>query len=47
IAEFRDEEIAHRDTARAAGAERAPAYPILTGAIGAACRVAIALSKRV
>lgn len=47
IAEFRDEEIEHRDTARAAGAERAPAYPILTGAIGAACRVAIALSKRV
>ena len=47
IAEFRDEEIEHRDTARAAGAERAPAYPLLTGAIGAACRVAIALSKRI
>jgi ubiquinone biosynthesis monooxygenase Coq7 len=47
IAEFRDEEIEHRDTARAAGAERAPAYPLLTGAIRAACRVAIALSKRI
>lgn len=47
IAEFRAEELEHRDTARQAGAERAPAYPVLTGAIRAACRVAIALSKRV
>ena len=47
IAEFRDEEIEHRDTARAAGAERAPAYPLLTGAIRAACRVALALTKRI
>ena len=47
IAEFRAEEIEHRDTARAAGAERAPAYPLLTGAIRAACRVAIGLSKRI
>jgi ubiquinone biosynthesis monooxygenase Coq7 len=47
ISQFRDEEIEHRDTARAAGAERAPGYPLLTGAIRAACRVAIALSKRV
>jgi ubiquinone biosynthesis monooxygenase Coq7 len=47
IAEFRAEELEHRDTARSAGAARAPAYPLLTGAIRAACRVAIALSKRV
>jgi ubiquinone biosynthesis monooxygenase Coq7 len=47
IAEFRAEELEHRDTARAAGAERAPGYALLTGAIRAACRVAIALSKRV
>ena len=47
LAEFRAEELEHRDTARAAGAQRAPAYPLLTGAIRAACRVAIALSKRV
>ena len=47
IAAFRAEELEHRDTARAAGAERAPAYPVLTGAIRAACRVAIALSKRI
>jgi ubiquinone biosynthesis monooxygenase Coq7 len=47
IAQFRSEELEHRDTARAAGADKAPAYPLLTGVIGAACRVAIALSKRV
>ena len=47
IAEFRAEELEHRDTARQAGSERALAYPVLTGAIRAACRVAIALSKRV
>lgn len=47
IAEFRAEELEHLETARSAGAQRAPAYPLLTGAIGAACRVAIALSKRI
>lgn len=47
IAQFREEELEHRDTAREAGAARAPAYPLLTGTIRAACRVAIALSKRV
>jgi len=47
IAEFREEELEHRDTARSAGAERAIGYPLLTGAIRAACRAAIALSKRV
>ena len=47
IAEFRAEELEHRNIARSAGAERAFAYPLLTGAIRAACRAAIALSKRV
>ena len=47
IAEFRADELEHRDTARAAGATRAVGYPLLTGAIRAACRAAIALSKRV
>lgn len=47
IAEFRAEELEHRETAREAGAQRAPAYPLLTGAIRAACRVAIGLSKRI
>ena len=47
IAEFRAEEIEHRDTARAAGATEAMGYPVLTAAIRAGCRVAIALSKRI
>ena len=47
IAEFRAEEIEHRDTAREAGSARAPAYPLLTAAIRAGCRVAIGLSKRI
>jgi ubiquinone biosynthesis monooxygenase Coq7 len=46
IARFRAEEVEHRDTARAAGAANAPAYPLLTAAIRAGCRVAIELSKR-
>jgi ubiquinone biosynthesis monooxygenase Coq7 len=47
IAEFRAEEIEHRDTARAAGATNALGYPLLTAAIRAGCRVAIELSKRI
>jgi ubiquinone biosynthesis monooxygenase Coq7 len=47
IAEFRAEEVEHRDTARNAGAQGALGYPLLTGAIRAGCRVAIALSKRI
>ena len=47
IAEFRADELEHRDTARAAGATDALGYPLLTAAIRAGCRVAIELSKRV
>ena len=47
IAEFRAEELEHRDIARDAGAARAPAYPVLTAAIRGACRLAIGLSKRI
>jgi ubiquinone biosynthesis monooxygenase Coq7 len=47
IANFRAEELEHRDTARAAGATNAPGYPLLTAAIRAGCRVAIELSKRI
>jgi len=46
VEKFRAEEIAHRDTALAHGAEGAPAYPLLSGAIKAGCRLAIALSTR-
>lgn len=47
IAEFRAEELEHRDTAREAGAARAFGYPLLTATIRAGCRVAIELSKRI
>lgn len=47
IAEFRDDERAHREAALAAGAERAPAYPLLAGAIKLGCRLAIRLSEKV
>jgi ubiquinone biosynthesis monooxygenase Coq7 len=47
IAEFRADELEHRDTARAAGAAEAVGYPLLTAAIRAGCRVAIELSKRI
>jgi ubiquinone biosynthesis monooxygenase Coq7 len=47
IAEFRADELEHRDTAREAGAAQAPGYPVLTAAIRAGCRVAIELSKRI
>lgn len=47
IAKFREEEIQHRDTARAEGAKEAPAYPVLTGLVKAGCRLAIRLSEKV
>ena len=47
IAEFQAEELEHRDTALASGAESAPAYPVLSGAIRLGCRAAIALAKRI
>lgn len=46
IEKFRAEEIEHRDTALAAGAEEAPAYEALTSAIKAGSRLAIWLSTR-
>lgn len=47
IREFQAEELEHRDTAIAAGAESAFGYPILSAFIRAGCRAAIALSKRI
>ena len=47
IGTFRAEEIEHRDSAIAAGAERAVGYPLLSALIRAGCRAAIALSKRI
>lgn len=47
IREFRDDERAHRETALANGAEQAPAYPVLAGAIKLGCRIAIRLAERI
>lgn len=42
IADFQAEEVEHRDHALAAGAESAPAYPLLSAVIRLGCRAAIA-----
>lgn len=47
IAEFQAEEVEHRETALASGAEQAPAYPLMSAAIRLGCRVAIAAAKRI
>lgn len=47
IEEFRDDEREHKEAAFAAGAERAPAYPLLSAAIRLGCRAAIRLSERI
>jgi 3-demethoxyubiquinol 3-hydroxylase len=47
IRDFQAEEVEHKATALAAGAEQAPAYPLLSAAIRFGCRAAIAVSKRI
>ena len=47
IADFQAEEIEHRDTALASGAERALGYPLLSGLIRLGCKAAIATAKRI
>jgi len=47
ISRFQAEELEHRDTAIASGAEDAFAYPVLSSVIRAGCRLAIALSRRI
>jgi ubiquinone biosynthesis monooxygenase Coq7 len=47
IKAFQADEVDHRDSALAAGAERAPGYALLSGAIRLGCRAAIALSRRI
>jgi 3-demethoxyubiquinol 3-hydroxylase len=47
IRTFQAEEVEHKETALAAGAEQVPGYPLLSAAIRMGCRAAIALSKRV
>jgi ubiquinone biosynthesis monooxygenase Coq7 len=47
IADFQAEEVEHRETALAHGAERAPGYPLMSAAIRLGCRLAIAATKRI
>ena len=47
IEDYRADERAHRDTAIQEGAEDAPGYEILTGAVKAGSRLAIWLSTRI
>jgi ubiquinone biosynthesis monooxygenase Coq7 len=47
IADFQAEEVEHRETAVAHGAEQAPAYPLMSAIIRAGCRAAIRVSERV
>ena len=47
IEQFREDEREHRDAAIAAGAENAPAYPLLSGLIRLGCRTAIRVSERI
>ena len=46
IAQFRAEELEHRDIGHANGAERAPGYRLLTAIIKTGCRAAIKISER-
>ena len=47
IREFQAEELEHRETAIAQGAEDTFGYPVFSSLIRAGCRVAIELSKRI
>ena len=47
IERFRTDERAHHAAAMAAGAQRAPAFPLLSAAIRLGCRAAIRLSEKV
>lgn len=47
VADFQADELEHKATALAEGAERAPAYPLMSAAIRLGCRTAIFLSKRI
>jgi ubiquinone biosynthesis monooxygenase Coq7 len=47
IEKFRDDEREHHHAAIAGGAERAPAYALLSGVIRLGCRLAIRISERI
>lgn len=47
IEKYRAEELEHKATALSAGAEQAPAYPVMSALIRLGCRAAINISKRI
>lgn len=47
VEEFQAEEVEHRDSAIAHGAEGAPGYPLMSAIIRAGCRAAIRAAERV
>jgi len=47
VKQFQAEELEHKAEALEQGAEKAPAYPLMSGMIRLGCKAAIAISKRV
>jgi ubiquinone biosynthesis monooxygenase Coq7 len=47
LSQFRDDELAHKQTAIEEGAREAPAYPLLSAVIRAGCRAAIKISEKI
>ena len=47
IEDFQADELEHKATALEQGAERAPAYPLLSALVRMGCRTAISLSKHI
>ena len=47
VREFRDDELAHKQTAEEEGAANAPGYGLLRAVIQAGCRTAIRLSEKI
>lgn len=47
VDKFREDEMAHRDTAIEQGARDAPAYPLLSAVIKFGCRAAIRISEKI
>lgn len=47
IKEFRDDELEHLDIAVANDSQKAPAHALLSSVVGAGCKVAIELCKRI
>jgi ubiquinone biosynthesis monooxygenase Coq7 len=47
IADFQADELEHKATALAEGAERALAYPVMSALVRLGCRTAIAVSKHI